>query len=138
MSSCCATDQSDGPDLSRLSPLLQRQWHPTKNAHLGNTVIKPQSRKKRWWLCTECPDGHPHKWEAKPNNRSSGTGCPFCANKALCQHNSLATKAPAVAAQFSSKNPGTAHDYIAGSKQKLAWRCELGHGTLQSTAAHML
>ena len=125
--SCCATEQSGGADISRFSPLMQRQWHPTKNAHLSSAVMKPYSHRKVWWMCTECPGGHPHEWETTVGNRSNGTGCPFCANKAVCQHNSLATKFPAVAAQLSDKNPGTAHDYMARSNQIVIWQCELGH-----------
>ena len=123
----CGAEQLKGADLRQLSPLLQRQWHPTKNAHHGSTAIKPHSSKKGWWQCDRCPDGHPHEWEATLNNRSKGTGCPYCADRAVCRHNSLATKAPAVAAQLSDKNPGTAHDYLSCSNKIVTWQCELGH-----------
>lgn len=103
----CATAQQQQPqqsDLSLLNPLLQLQWHPVKNAHLKGVVIKPGSGRVVWWTCDQCPDGHPHEWEAQVNSRSRGSGCPCCAGRAVCAHNSLATKAPEVAAQWSDSN----------------------------------
>lgn len=43
--------QSSSPDISLLSPLLQCQWHHAKNAHLGDTVVKPHTHRKMWWTC---------------------------------------------------------------------------------------
>ena len=119
--------QSSSPDISLLSPLLQRQWHHAKNAHLGDTVVKPHTHRKMWWTCDHCPDGQPHEWEATVNNRSSGTGCPFCANKAVCPHNSLAANAPTIAAQLSDCNEGTSHQYTVSSQKSVTWQCQHGH-----------
>ena len=132
------TDQHQAPDISRLSPVLQRQWHYAKNAHLGNILIRPYSDRKVWWSCAQCPDGHPHAWEAHVNNRSKGTSCPFCTNKRVCQHNSLASKHPDVAAEFSPRNQGTAHDYTAASGDKVFWQCKLGHEYIASIKCRTL
>ena len=119
--------QHEGPDISLLSSLLQRQWDHAKNAHLGNTVIKPYSGRKVWWRCDQCPLGHAHAWDAHVYSRSRGRSCPFCANKRVCQHNSLANKRPDIAAEFSDRNQGTAHDYTAGSAESVFWQCNHGH-----------
>ena len=88
---------SDGPDISQLRPDLQAQWMHDRNRHLGSIVLTPNSARKAWWLCKNCPDGHPHIWESTIDGRSNGKGCPFCAGSKVCKHNSLATKAPQVA-----------------------------------------
>lgn len=124
------TAPQQGPDLSKLSPKLQQQWHHAKNAHLGNVTITPGIGRKVWWRCDQCPEGHPHEFEASPLNlsRAKGKGCPLCAGKAVCHHNSLATKAPAIAAEWSSKNKKTAEYYTVGSSVKGEWQCkQCGH-----------
>ncbi len=84
-----------GPEISLLAEELQGQWHEQLNRHLGHILIKPYSRRKVWWSCDQCPDGLPHVWEAIVKSRVYGTGCPFCSGNAVCQHNTLARKAPA-------------------------------------------
>ena len=124
-------DEQEGPDISLLSPLLQSQWDHANNAHLGNIVIKPQANTKVWWTCSQCPGGHPHKWLAKPNNRSAskgkkGAGCPFCANKKVCQHNSLHTKAPHLVHEWSEKIELSPSNFLVGSSKRAWWQCECG------------
>ncbi|DBB15606.1 TPA: hypothetical protein ACH3X3_003818 [Trebouxia sp. C0006] len=77
-----------------LAEELQRQWHDKLNRHLGDILIQPYSNRKAWWSCDQCPKGLPHVWEAYVHNKTQGTGCPFCSGVAVCQHNTLATKAP--------------------------------------------
>ena len=123
-------DPQQGPDLSKLSPKLQQQWHHAKNAHLGNVTIPPGTGRKMWWSCDQCPDGHPHEFEASPLNlgRAKGKGCPFCAGKAVCPHNSLKTKAPAIADEWSSTNQKSADEYTARSGAAVQWQCrQCGH-----------
>ena len=124
--------QEQQADLSLLKPALQSQWNPTRNAHLNGKVITPGSSSKVWWTCDHCPVGHPHDWEARVYSRSGGTGCPYCASRAVCRHNSLATKAPEVAAQWSDRNHGTPHDFSVFSGQKVWWQCSHSHEWMTS------
>ena len=119
--------QQQQSDLSLLDPWLHLQWHSVKNAHLKGIIIKPGSQRKVWWTCDQCPDGHPHEWGAQVSNRSRGSGCPYCSGRAVCAHNSLATKAPEVAAQWSDSNQGTPHDFTAASAKRVTWECCHGH-----------
>ena len=119
-----APDDQAGPDISLLSPHLQSQWDRPNNAHLGNLVIKPQSNNKLWWTCSQCPGGHTHKWLAAPNSRSArkgrkGAGCPFCANRKVCQHNSLHTKAPHLTPEWSEKNERSPSNFLVRSNKRL-------------------
>ena len=121
-----ASVQQKGPNVSRLVPALQQQWDHAANAHLGPVDIKPYSGRKVWWICEQCPDGHLHRWEATVANRSNGRGCPQCTGRIVCKHNSLATKAPAVAAQWDYEaNADTPDNVVAHSNQAVGWVCEV-------------
>ena len=125
-----AAPQQLGPDISRLPPLLQRQWNHPKNAHLGSISIKSGSGIRVWWTCDKCPLGLPHEWLATAKHRTPkrGTGCPFCAGKSACAHNSLAAQQPMLAVQWSNKNTDKPENYTVGSSIKKLWHCEqCGH-----------
>lgn len=121
--------KQDGPDICLLEPALQKAWDHAANAQLGNIVIKPSSSKKVWWTCDQCPDSHLHSWSAIVSNRSRGSGCPQCSGRKVCKHNSLATKAPGVAAQWDyDKNDGIPDSVVAQSHQAVRWLCDAcGH-----------
>ena len=121
--------QQKGPTISRLDPALQHQWDHAGNAHLGPVDITPKNGRKVWWMCDQCPDGHLHRWEATVAHRSYGSGCPQCCGRKVCKHNSLATKAPLIAAQWDyEENDGTPDHVVAHSSQPVAWHCEVcGH-----------
>ena len=130
---CCALpvqQQQSGPDISQLTPELQRQWDHDKNAHLGNIVIKHKSGRKVHWICRKCPDGFSHTWQATVDKRTKGRGCPFCSGHKVCPHNSLPGTAPQVARDWdTAKNPGSPHDYTASNRHQAHWLCNTcGHG----------
>ena len=129
---CCSSQdqeasvQQNGPNIGRLAPALQQQWDHAANAHLGLIDVKPYSNKKVCWTCDQCPDGHLHSWEATIAHRSSGSGCPQCSGRKVCKHNSLATKAPLVAAQWDYEaNAGTPDSVTAHSNHPVGWLCEV-------------
>ena len=87
--------------------------------------MKPYSRRKVAWTCDQCPDGHPHSWSAAVQNRTNGSGCPQCSGQKVCRHNSLATRAPSVAAQWDyAANDGTPDSIMAQSRQPASWHCD--------------
>ena len=87
-------------------------WDPT-------TVSKGSITKKKW----RCPSGH--LYEATPNNRCSGKGCPVCiGHKVQIGYNDLATTNPELAAQADGWDPTT---LTQSSNKKVGWNCTLGH-----------
>ena len=124
MSTQSQRTQQKSPDISLLDPALQKQWDHAANARLGSIVIKPMSNKKAWWMCDKCPNGHRHSWCALVFSRTDGNGCPQCSGRKVCQHNSLATKAPEVAAEWDYElNHGTPDYVVAMSHQGFGWLC---------------
>ncbi len=113
------------PNISLLAEELQGQWHEKLNRHLGDVLIKPYSHCKVWWSCDQCPEGLPHVWEARVDNWSQGTGCPFCSGTAVCQHNTLATKAPQVALFWDAKknHPLSPDQVTVFSGIRAHWKC---------------
>ncbi len=65
-------------DLKTLVPLVAVEWHPTLNEGLDPTMVRPGSRKRVWWRCSEG-----HEWQAVIYARAGAdkTGCPFCAGR---------------------------------------------------------
>ena len=122
--------QHPGPDISRLKVQLQKQWHHTKNHHLGDIIIWPSSQTRVWWECNECPCGQPHEWTASVDPRQNmNRRCPFCTNRKLCKHNSLSTVAPSVATYWDeAKNNMAAEQIVALSSCRMHWLCpKCGH-----------
>ena len=122
--------QQAGPDISLLSPALQKQWDHDANARLGTIVIKPYSKKKVTWKCDACPDGYLHQWTAVVQSRSKGNGCPYCSGRQVCKHNCLATKAPWAAAQWdyeANAALGTPDTVVSQSHQPAGWHCQVCH-----------
>ena len=118
------SDRQQGPDISQLSTKLQQQWDHENNANLGHRIISPHSGIKASWSCGECPDGHPHQWQQTVHSRTFYAGCPFCTSRRVCKHNSLAIKAPDVAASWDYKaNKLTPDDYTSGSGYMAGWIC---------------
>ena len=112
------------PDISELSVHLQQQWHPDNNAWLGGIKVKPHSGKRVKWSCPNCPLGRPHVWETTVQLRTSGSKCPYCLNKRVCKHNSLATKAPKQWKYWNhEKNAKTPEQVNAGSSLRVHWKC---------------
>ncbi len=95
--------------------------------HLGNRITRPHSNHKVWWSCDQCPDNLPHVWEATVTDRSRGSGCPYCLGRKVCQHNTLARKAPQVA-QFWGANmnhPLSPDQVTVFSNIRAHWKCSV-------------
>ena len=78
-----------------------------------------------WGTWDQCPCGLVHEWMATVDARQHmNQQCPFCTNKRLCQHNSLSTVAPAVAAYWDIAKNGLTSDQIpAYTHARKHWLC---------------
>lgn len=112
-------------DLETTHPRLASEWHPTKNGQITAQMVSFGSVQKAWWLCK-----YGHEWEASPNSRSKGNGCPYCSNKrVLSGYNDLATINPELAKEWHPSLNGelTAHNVSVGSSKKVWWLGKCGH-----------
>ncbi len=105
-------------------PHLVGQWDAERNGTLTPSTVTAGSGRMIWWRCANGPD---HVWRAKPNNRTEGAGCPFCANRSVSVTNSLATSAPRIAAEWHSDKNGLARpsDVTATSTRISWWQCSV-------------
>lgn len=106
-------------------PHLAKQWHPTLNGDLKPTDVTHGSGKTVWWMCEK-----KHEWSATPNDRSRGSGCPYCANKKVwIGFNDLATTHHELSKEWHpTKNSDlTPYDITYGHEKKVWWLCEKGH-----------
>ena len=115
------------PKLAFANPTLANQWHPTENNGLTPADVSTGSSRSVTWLCTECPCGHPHIWQAAVGVRARRiqSGCPFCAGKRPCVCKSLARLRPDIAGQwdFPSNAPLRPEDVTEHSNKRVTWFC---------------
>ncbi len=112
------------PDISELSPQVQQEWHPDSNAVLGGIKVKPNSSRRVTWSCPNCPLGCPHIWKTTVHSRTQGHSCPYCTGHTVCQHSSLATKAPSQIKYWNyDKNVKRPEQTLAGSSLRAEWKC---------------
>ena len=113
-------------------PELVAQLHPTENDHIDLDKVTSGSKVKAVWVCNDRQNTpprctHPHIWAATLNHRSGskdhkGRGCPFCAGHLVCPCNSLAFKAPEVAAQWHPMRNGNKQpDQVGASSSLRVW-----------------
>ena len=114
-----------------LSPLLVRQWHPTKNGDFLPSDFTAGSSKKVWWQ-----DEHGHEWEAKIWNRTNGSGCLVCTGKQLLiGYNDLDSQRPTLAALWDHGTNGiNPEEVFVNSSKEYYWKCSHSHSWKASPA----
>ena len=71
----CHHKQIRHQSFSKEHPELVGEWDTSKNAEAPDQFAA-HSNQKVWW---RCKDGH--SWQATPDARSRGSGCPICAKE---------------------------------------------------------
>ena len=113
-------------DLLTLAPDLAAEWDEDNT--LTPSEITLYSNLPIHWKCE-----HGHRWVAKPNNRSRGTGCPYCAHIKLLPENSLQAVNPRLASEWDyERNKEEPADVAANSNTSVWWRCSRGHSWFAS------
>ena len=72
---CADRSKRLGSVAEERSDLLE-EWNFEKNAKMPQDY-PARSNKKVWWKCSACG----HEWQASPDSRFCGSGCPVCAKK---------------------------------------------------------
>lgn len=105
-------------DLGTLRPDLAAEL---VDRTIARELTLNSTRRVDW----QCPLGH--VYTAQVSNRSSnGSGCPFCAGRAvLLGFNDLATVRPDLAAEL--VDPDLAPSLTVSSGKRVDWRCPQGH-----------
>jgi len=115
----------------RLAPHLISEWHSVRNGELRPDDVPPRSRRVVWWRCRRG-----HEWQARVQNRTAGTGCPYCAGRRVTPDRSLSVLHPSLARQWHPALNGgmTPVQVGVGSTRRVWWRCEAGHDWQASVA----
>ncbi len=113
-------------NIFSLRPNLTNEWNYEKNESLLPQSVAANANYKVWWLCSKCGC----EWQATPNHRFSGTGCPVCVGK-VCRtgYNDLLTKNPEVASEWNYERnlTDTPQTIAFKSNKKVWWKCKKGH-----------
>lgn len=113
--------------LAETMPDLAKEWHPTKNGALSPHDITAGRFQPVWWLCPQCG----YEWEASPNNRKKGVGCPCCSGRVPKSGvNDLATLHPELLKEWDyEKNVDLdPSQLLSGSGKRAWWKCsQCGH-----------
>ena len=116
-------------------PNVALEWDYEKNYPEKPENVAPKSNKKYHWICSKCG------WEysSSPNTRTSGSGCPACANKVVYKgKNDLLTLFPEIANEWHPIKNGdlTPDEIVAGSNKEFWWKCsECGYEWKKSVSA---
>lgn len=100
---------------------LISQWDSEKNT-VDPSTIKRQEDQFYW----ACKVHKSHKWKTSVRQRLMGQGCPYCANKKVCETNSLKASYPNIAQLWHTTKNGnkTSSDFVFGSAYKAWWQCD--------------
>lgn len=110
-------------DLATTHPELAKEWDYSANGKLTPHDISAGSNKKVWWRCR-----NGHKYQAQPNSRKNGAGCPICiGHSVLAGFNDLATLNPSLALEwdYEKNTPLTPQCVTCGSHKKVWWKCNV-------------
>ncbi len=116
----CAKDWiASTQSIAALRPDLAAEWDDA-NLPLTPLMVKPGSNKHVQWICSDCG----HGWRAAVAKRSTGHGCPACANRVVTRSNSLRSVAPELAREWDPlRNDKTPDEVVAGGARRYWWRC---------------
>lgn len=106
-------------DFASLRPELMKEWNPENS--VAPDSVGQFSHRTASWICLNNSD---HVWEATIANRSSGGGCPFCLNRLIHHSDSLASRFPLVAEEWSADNGLSAADVAPHARQTAQWVCK--------------
>lgn len=98
------------------------EWDHDRNP-AGPDTYTPRSNRRVWWRCRTCGWG----WQASPDVRTRGHGCPACAGQVATPDHNLALDAPDWLTEWDHDRNGadrvTPADLLPRSNRRVWWRC---------------
>lgn len=104
---------------------LLLEWDYENNGLLIPELVTKGAIKKAWWKCSRG-----HRWQATPNDRTRGNGCPYCSGRyAVKGETDLVSTFPELVKEwdYERNNPLTPYEVKAGTNKKVWWKCSKGH-----------
>jgi hypothetical protein len=113
-----------GESLEHKNHKLAADWDYEKNSPMVPSGFYPYSNKRVWWKCQ-----FGHSWRESINNRSAGTGCPYCAHKRPSPEFNLQNNFPELSEEWHPEKNGDLRpvDVTPGSGKKVWWKGTCGH-----------
>ena len=118
------------------NPLYLVEWDYERNIDFGPNDVTPKTHRSVWW---RCPKGH--SYNQTLSSRALSHGCPTCYGeiRGAIAHTSVLnrlgtledTNPPYLVEWDYQKNIITPRGVVAGSKEKVWWRCPEGHSYQQ-------
>lgn len=116
--------------LSETNTELMKDWNYRKNTEVSPDNIHSGYPRKVWWICHKCK----HEWQATVASRTSGRGCPRCADEKrkkkrrstlLNKKAPISQTHPSIAAEWDFvKNTELSPNMVtAGSGKRVWWIC---------------
>lgn len=95
---CAGKQVDESNSLETHAPKLAKEWHPSRNGKTSPKDFTYGSAELVWWQCSR---NKKHEWATSIKQRAIGeAGCPFCANRYVCDDNRLSVQAPEIAAEW--------------------------------------
>lgn len=115
----CTSKKNRTIPLAEASPALAGEWFHERNTLTPETCAS-HSNKKVWWRCAAG-----HAWQATPDARMGGSGCPYCTGRLASPENCLAATYPDIAAEWDAAANGewTPEQVLPHSNRRAAWVC---------------
>jgi len=112
--------------LKASSPTIAAQWYQPFNGEITPDDVGATSKQRFWWKCDKGPD---HIWYVPIVERTSGKGCPFCANIRASVTNNLTSLNPDIAEQWHPTRNGFSlpEKIVASSAEKYWWKCPVAN-----------
>lgn len=107
-------------------PDLKIEWDPENSKKMNEYTS--HSEATVLWICKDSPCKC-HKWAAIIYHRTKKikpTGCPYCKNKKVCNHNNFETMFPHLKIEWDPNNVKKMCEYSYGSTDIVSWICPNG------------
>lgn len=114
--------------LAGLYPEVLRYWDFDRNLHLNPYKLGIKSSKSAWFRCPSPKNCGHHVWRTRVGIFTSGSRCPFCANRSVCPCTNAWENTERIQEFWDfTKNTVNPQEIYWNSSIKCFFRCVNGH-----------